>query len=230
MPSRHSCAIATVAGLAALLSAPEARAQSEAPATIFFGNAYLGASPGGTIAPSLHTTFSGGVAGGGDITFKPGRALSGYIGYRFNDAAAGEAEIGFASFKEDKFNGTLNGTPVSASIDGQINSVMAFANLIVTPFGRTAFAPYVGFGAGAARLDQKINSINGAPVNTSSHDTHFAANMMVGFDLAVARWLSVGGRYRFLWVNNSTNPGNGIIAKLDDFGAHIVTATAALHF
>ncbi|HEX7968885.1 MAG TPA: outer membrane beta-barrel protein [Stellaceae bacterium] len=231
MLTRCAYLVGTMLTLAALLPAPEAQAQLAQPATMNVGRAYVGVSPGVIIPNDLHGTFSGGLVGSGDISFKAGPTVTGFIGYHFNDVLAGEGELGFATFDEDKFSGTFNGVPVSASIDGRIDSFVAFGNLIVTPLGRSGFAPYIGGGVGVASLDQKINSINGVAVNTSSSESHFAANLMLGFDIAVARRWSVGGRYRFLWVNaSSTDTSGGVTTKQDDFTAHVLTATATFHF
>jgi opacity protein-like surface antigen len=103
--------------------------------------------------------------------------------------------------------------------------------LIVTPFGRSGFAPYIGIGPGVVYFNQTVNSIGGIPVNTSSKETDFAANAIVGFEAAVTNQLSLGARYRFIWANTSSNTtSGGVTTKQDDFTAHVITANLTFHF
>ena len=231
MLERNGICAAAALALCMLLAAQETHAQIMQPAVANVGRAYVGASAGVVIPSDLHANFGGGIAGSGDFSFKTGGAGSGFIGYHLNDLLALEGELGVASSDADKFSGTLNGTAVSASIDGSLTTVFVFGNAILTPFGRAAFTPYVGGGIGFASIDDSINSIGGVNVASSGRETDFAANFTAGLDFAVANRWSVGARYRFIWVNTASSAtSGGVNASIDDVTAHIITATATFHF
>lgn len=231
MVSTSLVRLGAVLALAMPLLAHQAQAQMTVPATADFGRAYVGMGAGVVIPEDLHATFSGVVAGTGDLSFKAGPAFTGSIGYHLTDYLATEGEIGFATFDEDKFSGTIGGVSGSAAIDGRVNTVVGFGSLIVTPLGRAGFSPYIGAGAGFANFDEKVNSIGGIAVNSSSNETDFAANFLAGFDVPVGGRWSVGARYRFIWVNTaSTSTSAGVTTKQDDFTAHVITATAKFRF
>ncbi len=231
MLERNGTYVAAALLLSVLLLAQEAHGQVMQPAMMNVGRAYVGASAGVVIPNDLHATFGGGIAGSGDFSFKAGGAGTGFIGYHFNDMLAGEGELGVTSADSDKFSGTLNGVPVTATIDGSLTTVFAFANLIVTPLGRSGFSPYIGGGIGFASVDDTINSIGGVGVASTGRETDFAANLMLGLDFAVADRWSVGARYRFVWINTASSASaGGINASIDDLTAHVITATATFHF
>ena len=199
------------------------------------GNAYVGASAGLVIPNDVHETFSGtapgAINGSGDFSMKTGAAVTGLIGYHLNDYIAGEAELGYAAFDYDSFSGTFNGVPSSVSIDGRVDTVLGFVNAIVTPIGRSRFTPYFGGGVGFASFDDKVDSIGGFAVNSSSSGTDFAANFIAGFDVAVADRWSVGGRYRFVWLDSGATASNGVTTiKRDNATFHVLTANASFHF
>jgi outer membrane protein W len=195
------------------------------------GNFYVGVSGGVIIPEKLHGTFSGAIVGSGDLSFKTGAVGTGFLGYHLNNYFAVEGQGGFASFDEDNFSGTLNGVSGSASINGRVHTIIGLGNVIVTPFGRSGFAPYFGAGAGYASFDEKVNSIGGIAVNTSNTDSGVAADGILGFDAVVGSRWSIGARYQFLWVNiANTSTSSGVTTKQDNFTAHVITLTAAFHF
>jgi opacity protein-like surface antigen len=222
--------ISAATGAAVFILAASGMALAQT-ATMDIGKAYVGATAGVIIPEDLGATFSGALAGTGNLSFSAGPAFTGFVGYRINNYLAAEGELGFASFDETQFSGNFNGVSVSAAIDGRVNTVLAFANAIVTPIGRSGFSPYIGGGLGLVNFDEKVNTIGGLAVNTTSNETDVAANLIVGFDFPVSNRWSVGGRYRFVWVNtSSTSTSGGITTKQDDLTAHLLTATATFHF
>jgi opacity protein-like surface antigen len=195
------------------------------------GHAYVGATAGIIIPEDLDATFSGGLAGTGRLSFNAGPAFTGLIGFHFNNYLAVEGELGYASFDEKTFSGTLNGTSVSFAIDGRVNTALLFANGIITPFGRSGVTPYLGAGAGLVNFDERVNTLGGVAVNSTSNETDLAANFIAGIDFAISNRWSVGGRYRFVWVNtSSTTTSGGITTSQGDFTAHVLTATGTFHF
>lgn len=231
MLTRSVTCLSALLLISVALLAHDAHAQATRYGAINIGNAYAGISGGVIIPDKLHANFSGAIAGSGDLSFKVGPVGTGFVGYHLDDYLAGELEVGYASFDEDNFSGTLNGVSGSATINGNLKTIIGFANVIVTPFGRSGFVPYIGAGPGFAYFDENINSIGGIPVNETSKETEFAANIVAGFEAAVgARW-SLGARYRFVWANTSSSTTSfGTTTKEDAFTAHIITANATFHF
>jgi OmpA-OmpF porin, OOP family len=231
MPIR-SLHISTVSALAALLgAAPAALAQTAMPVTQDVGHFYFGAAAGVIIPQDLHSTFSGAVAGSGDLSFDAGAAFTGLVGYHLTEQLTLEGELGFGRFDISNFSGVFNGVAVNAAVDGHIDTFSGFGNVIATPWGRQGFSPYFGVGIGFVNFDQRLDAIGGATLNTSSSETDFAANLVAGFDMPlVDRW-TIGARYRFIWANTeSTTVSNGVATHQDDFFAHVITANATFKF
>ena len=215
--------------MALVLAAPGMAAAQTAAVNI--GNAYAGASLGIIIPDDLSATFSGAVAGTGNLTFYVGPAITGHVGYHFNKYLAAEGELGFAIFDAKNFNGTLNGTAVFTSADAHIHTITGFTNAIVTPLGRSGFSPYVGAGIGLVNFSEEVESVGGLEVESNSNETDFAANFIAGFDFAISGRWSVGGRYRFVWANTaSMTTSGGITTSQGNFTAHLLTAAATFRF
>lgn len=224
--------IGALAVAASGLMVAEAGAQGFAPsARQDIGRAYVGASAGVVIPDDVHETLTGAIAGSATLSAKAGGAVTGLIGYHLNDYLAAEGELGYASFEKDSLSGTLNGVVGSAPVSGRVDMVLGFANAIVTPLGRSRVTPYLGGGVGFASFDDRTDSVGGIVVNSSGTGTDFAANFIAGIDVAVADRWSVGGRYRFIWMNSASTTSDGTTTiKKDDFTAHILTVNGTFHF
>jgi opacity protein-like surface antigen len=231
MLARSASYFGSVLAVSFLLLTQQTHAQATRYGAVNIGNNYLGASGGVIVPDKLHGNFSGAVAGSGDLKFKVGPVGTIFLGHHFDDYRAAELEAAYARFDVQSFSGTLNGISGSVPIVGKLNTAIAFGNVIVTPFGRSGFAPYLGGGVGAIYFDQTETSIGGIPVNATSKETDFAANVIVGFEAAVAAGWSLGARYRFVWANTSSNTSSGgVTTKQDDFTAHVITANVTFHF
>jgi len=235
MTRKFACCVGAIIALSILGTSREAPAQPVLYGPANIGDFYVSVSGGVIIPEKLHATFSGAVVGSGDLSFKTGAVGTGLFGYHLNNYLAVEGQGGYAAFDEDTFAGTLSGSSASFSgsltVSGHRDAVIGLGNLIVTPFGRSGFSPYIGGGAGYASIYEKVNSIGGAAVNTSNTDRGVAADGILGFDFAVASQWSIGARYQFVWVNiASTSTSGGVTTKQDNFKAHVITATAAFHF
>ncbi len=230
--TKSACRLGAAIAISIPLLAQEAHAQFARPAMMNIGRAYVGAAAGIIIPNDFHSTFTGALAGSGDLTFSVGPAFTGLIGYHLNDILAVEGEFGYASFDYDRFNGNLNGIAVSAPANGNVNTTVLLANVIATPFGRApGFSPYIGGGLGFASFDSTITAIGGTGFRSTSNETDFAANLIAGFDFPVGGRWRVGGRYRFIWVNTSgTTMSGAVTASRDDFTAHVITANAIFRF
>jgi opacity protein-like surface antigen len=219
---------AALAGAAFLASASDAAAQR---ATQNYGNFYVGIAGGATIPQDVDFTFSGAVAATGKFSFKTGAAITGEVGYHYNDLLAAEVELGYTKLDFDKFS--VAG--VTASANGHIDTVVGFVNAIVTPLGRSTFTPYIGGGLGFAHGDTKFNSLTiggvTTPINTSSNGTDFAANALIGADYALTSNFLLGARYRFVWINDAnTQSSGGVTVKQGDITAHVITANLTYRF
>ncbi len=230
MFARLACAVAVAFAL--LLAVPAAQAQLAPSARLNINQVYVGASAGIIIPRDQHVTFSGGLGGSGDYSFNAGAAFTGLVGYHVNDLIAVEGELGYGSFDYDRFNGNFGGAAVTVPVDGNATTISLLANVIATPFGRPGgFLPYVGGGIGFANFDSTVNALGATGFSVSNNETDFAVDFIAGFDYALdSRW-SVGGRYRFLWVNTSGSATNvGVTQNVDSFTAHVLTANATYRF
>jgi opacity protein-like surface antigen len=222
-------------------SQASAAAPTMQPASANFGNFYVGASAGLVIPESTKISITGSVVtGSGEITYKNAAAFTGFVGYNITDNLAGEAELGYSSVDYDNISGTLTAgslSPISGKINvsGHNDAVLGLFNAIVHPLGKRSLSPYVGAGVGFADIDSKVNSLSAggstASVNASQSETDLAVNGIAGVDLAVTDNLSIGGRYRYLWINSAASTtASGVTGKTGDFTAHVLTAQATLHF
>ena len=218
-----------VIALGGLLFAGEAHAQI---ATMYSGQGYFGVSAGAIIPQDLHTTVTGADSASLDLSFKTGAAFTGFVGYHVNPQLAVEAELGYATADSDAISGTINGVPGSVTVGGHINSVLGFGNVLWKPLGYRGLSPYLGGGIGFANIDSSVDSIAGTSVvGASSNETDFAAQLIAGIDFPVSDRISIGGRYRFVWVNSGATATDGIdTVKQDDFTAHMIMVTGTFRF
>ena len=217
-----------VIALGGLLLAGEAHAQI---ATMYSGKGYFGISAGAIIPQDLHNTISGADTASFDISFKTGAAFTGFVGYHVVPQLALEAELGYASADTDTLSGTIDGISGSAPVSGHFNSVLGFVNALWKPLGYRGLSPYVGGGVGFASIDSTLDSIGGIAVGSSTKETDAAAQFIAGIDFPVTDRFSLGGRYRFVWVNSGSTTFDGIdTLKQDDFTAHVIMATGTFRF
>lgn len=234
--------VAALLGAAFVLSATPVLAQQ--PRTATWGKFYAGITAGAVIPEDVNLSASGTVGGvassaSGKISYKNAAAVSGLVGYHLNDYLAGEAELGYASVDYDHITGsgtvgsvTFSGT---ATVNGHTDVLTGMVDGIVTPMGRSRISPYVGAGVGFANLDSHLDSVSAAgvtqTVNASESETDFAFNVLAGIDFAVTDSLSLGARYRYLWINTSSSSTSaGLTTKSGDTTAHVITANATWRF
>jgi OmpA-OmpF porin, OOP family len=184
---------------------------------------YVGLSGGVTFLDDAD--ISGGATG--DLGFKEGGMGTislGYmppVGMQPLSNMRIEAELGYHFNKLDSL--TLSGTPTATS--GHIQAYSYMGNLYYDFRNASQWTPYLGGGAGGARVLLSRNSGLG---NTDSSDNVFAYQFMGGIAYAPAalpmtEW-SLGYRY---FVADS--PEFGII-KLDDYTAHNVELGGRFRF
>lgn len=221
-----------------------ARAQSAGSVTLPIGNAYVGFSAGALIPSDTRQSMGGTLYGmpvsaTGKMRYKPGIIVDALVGYHLNPYLGGEFDLSYARYTYDRIDGTLHLGPTTvngSNFDGNIQYWMGFANAIVTPWGRDRFVPYIGAGIGfssyRARIDSASNpSLGTVAINSTTTNTDFAANALVGVDYAVDESFSLGVRYRYLWTDSARMVMSGTLTS-DSSNAthHVLSARAVYHF
>jgi opacity protein-like surface antigen len=215
-------------------------AESYIKAPVRHGNFYLGAGYGGVVPEDGKISFSGAVTGSGNLEYKTSGAFSGLAGFHLSEYLAIEAQLDYSEIDYNSVSGTLTGGALgtgtgTVSIQGQNTVILGMANALISPLGRDGFAPYLGAGVGVANTESNLDMLrfNGssASVNASDSQTGLAFAGIIGADAVVGRQLSLGGRYRYLWVDSGSSfRGNGITTNMEDFKSHIVSLQLAFRF
>ena len=202
----------------------------------------------GVIIPQSVSLHLGGAVGGtalnfsGDLNLDTGPATGIIVGYRVSPwwGVEGNFEYAGLGFDSIKGAGTFGGTPFSTNIGlrGHINTFNGLANVLFYPTanqGWYGMTFYVGGGVGFSNVNSSIDSftVQGTTfTGTSSHsETDLAVNGIVGFDVPVMPQLTIGARYRFLYVNiEDAVSGSGLTGSNGGFMGHVITANATWHF
>lgn len=236
------------AAAAFLVSA--AFATADAQTVALPGGLYAGIDAGIMIPQSISWHASGTSAGitfsgSGDLNLNPGAAAGIIVGYRFSPWVALEGNFEYAGLELDSItgSGTVSGAVAASGsfklgLKGHIDTYNGLFNALFYPYANQGFygiAPYVGAGVGFSNIHGTLDSVSAggatAIVNASGSETDFAANGILGFDVGVMPNLTVGARYRFLYVNvGSAFAGDGLAASSGDFFGHVISANATWHF
>ena len=222
----------------AVLAAPCcAEAQQAAPSTTMqVGDGYFGVEGGVILPQSVSTHISGAIGGvgstfSGNVSFSPGQSFGVVAGYSHGGYLAIEGEFLYSGFNFNQANGTVTGfaaTRGSFSASGSIDTEALLVNVILSPFGRSGiagFKPYVGGGIGGTVVNGTLGSLTvdgtTAAVGGGHSENDFTADAILGFDYPVTETFSVGGRYRFLWVDVSDIvAGGGFVGSNGSLMAH----------
>src|SRR5579875_441094 len=211
---------------------------------------YAGIDAGVIIPESLgvHGSASGGgetVTANGNLNFDNGAATGLMLGLHLNPWLALEGNFEYAGFDMRSITGSGTATgaiaasgPFDFGVNGHMDTFNFLTNAIFTPLGQRTwggFSPYIGGGIGFSTISASLDSITSGgttvTVNGSDNETDFAANGIVGVDYRLSPQLTIGGRYRLLYVNTaSSGNSGGIFASNDDFIGHVLTANATWHF
>lgn len=144
--------------------------------------------------------------GQGELDTDLGYDVGGALGYRFADFFGVEGEIAYRS--NDIDGGVVAGAPFSA--DGDLNALSFMANGVFTAPSGYGFTPYVGAGAGAARIG-----------GDGDHDVVFAYQAFGGVKRQLTDRLSAGVEYRYFGADSPTF-SNAIGSIETDYSAHNV--------
>lgn len=121
------------------------------------------------------------IKGGPDAELKNGWAAGGAVGYDFGRARV-EME---GAYRRNKKDNTVNKGDALEAYTGMLNLLYDFEN-------ESAFTPFVGFGVGAAYLDEQHDT-----------DSAFAYQAIAGFKLGLTDALSAVVDYRYLRTLNA---------------------------
>lgn len=155
---------------------------------------YVGAFFGGDM---LMPAKSSDTSGDFRLKFKPDFLGSAVIGWDFepgDPAGEGRVELEYSrrsnkldqvKFVEGKFPGS-----------GTVTAESLLVNFFGVYHDATRFAPYAGFGAGAARIEASNLLVTGFPMSSGS-DVVFAYQAGVGVDCRLTDYLNLDLGYRF---------------------------------
>jgi opacity protein-like surface antigen len=199
---------------------------------------YGGIDVGIIIPQDMKAKLSGALAGGGDISLNPAGAVAGYLGYDFSPLWSVEGEIGWSLYDPRRLSGamTSGGTALPAlPLNGDFNTVYALATALYRPAGRLSrWSPYVGGGLGFAYRDWSMTTQQSAATTLDLHGSalNLAATAVFGVDYRLTDRWSLGGRYRFLWINSDggTLSGGGVTLTHSDAYLQLLTATITYRF
>ena len=207
---------------------------------------YVGVDAGVIVPESISlkgSETSGGttVTFNGDLNFETGAATGLTLGYHVNPFVAVEGNFEYAGFDLHSLSGTVSVSGVgsasgSVGLQGHLDTFNGLFNAIWSPLGVGnwhGLSPYLGAGVGFSHISQEVTGVAGTSLASSfsDDDTDFAANGIVGVDYAVMPQLTVGARYRLLYINTaSSSSSNGVFGSMDDFIGHVITANATWHF
>jgi len=173
------------------------------------------------------------VVASGQISSNTGSAVGGLFGYAFNDYLNVDLDVGYVSSSFRKFDGTVSVAGLgnfggSMSLTGRVETIAGFLNALITPLGTNGrLTPYFGAGPGLAHSKARLQSFTVGPVtlpvNSTSSETDFAADGVLGFDIKLTRQLELGVAYEYVWINaKHLGSGSGIDANNGSVSGQIV--------
>lgn len=202
------------------------------------GPLYGGVDVGVIIPQGMSARLSGAITGNGHLSLNAAGAVAGVVGYDLTDRLSAEGELGWSLYDPSKLSGSLTSGGAALpdlALNGDFNTVFALANALYRPWGRLGrFTPYLGGGIGLAYRDWSITTQPNAAASLSLKGTavDFAADAVLGLDYAVTPRFSLGGRYRFLWIDSDGGSvsGGGVTLTHGNTYAHLLTATLTYRF
>jgi opacity protein-like surface antigen len=216
------------------MAALGAFAQGPAPDKI-----YLGLGVGPIIPQSVTANLNGTTVGSGTLKFNASGFVGLLIGYRLSDHFGVEGEGGWTLYDSYSLMGTFSGSggplPGAIPLNGDMHTWLGLVNAVYRPRRQSArLAPYLGAGIGAAGLQWLVESRPGGtvPLSLQGGSVGLAADAMVGFEYALTKRLSLGGRYNFVRMETDgpTVSGGGIVLRHSDPYIHLLQAIGTYRF
>ena len=202
------------------------------------GPLYGGVDVGVIIPQDMTARASGAIAGTGHLSLNAAGAVAGVVGYDLSDRLSAEGELGWSLYDPFKLSGSFTSGGAALpdlALNGDFNTVFALANALYRPWGRLGrFSPYLGGGIGLVYRDWSITTQPNAArsLSLTGNAVDFAADAVLGLDYAVTDRFSLGGRYRFLWIDSDGGSlsGGGVTLTHGNVYAHLLTATLTYRF
>ncbi len=171
---------------------------------------YLGLSGG------LNILRDGDVGGAGRADYDKGWAALGGVGYQFGDFRL-EFEPGYRSNDLDSIRN-------AATAGGEVSALSGMLNVYHDFMPSSQFNPYLGVGAGAARIKADGITRNGVTI-ADGNDTVFAYQGIAGATYAFTRNLAVDAAYRYFDTQDAKISGSDLAYK-----SHTVTVGLVYRF
>lgn len=182
---------------------------------------YVSLHAGVTALETVNASFVGGIGGPADVTTDLGYRIGGAVGFLTGSNLAFEGELSHVGVSLDEASG---GFPTQA-VDGDASAFTLMANAIVGA-DMGGWRPYVGVGVGGANvaLDVPINQFG--PDEVSDNSWTWAAQAFAGLEFEVSQGVSLGARYRYQFIGETSfTDGGGDPVNLDGFGSHSLEGT-----
>lgn len=181
---------------------------------------YVGAFIGGNAVMDAKSTDSAGDFG---LTYKPAMLGSAVFGWDYepgNPYGEGRIELEYAHrsnpLDKVKFSGW------NATGGGDVAADSLLLNFIGISRDSSRWSPYLGAGAGAARIRAANLTASGQPMGDGS-DIVFAYQVQTGVDLMVSDHLSFDLGYRFFGTTGSRfTETNGLKSRMEYFSHSVV--------
>lgn len=123
-----------------------------------------------------------------ELTFDPGYAVGGFVGYEFGNGWRTEGEL---TYRVNDVDGFLN-----LNADGDVSSIALMANGFYDFDLGSPFVPYVGGGIGVAYLSVNDVGALGNPL-ADDDDTVFAYQLGVGVGYQISPTVTLTADYRY---------------------------------
>ena len=160
--------------------------------------------------------ISGVDTGAGTLETDTGYVVGGAVGYNVIDNFAIEAEIAYRANEIE--GGFVNGT--AFAIDDDLESLSFMGNVVYTAPEFAGFTPYIGGGAGAARIGFS---------EAGERDYVFAYQGFAGVSYPITQIVSAGVEYRYFATEEADIAGPlGVITT--DYDAHNVNLVLSVAF
>lgn len=200
----------STAAIAALLSAP-------AQAGDVYGKIFGGV--GFEQSHEINGEIFGTGIGAGELETDTGYTFGGAIGYQVTDFLGVEAEVAYRSNSID--SGVINGAAFTVN-DEDLESLSFIGNVVYTAPEFYNFQPYIGGGAGTAR----IGFSDGA---SGANEYVFAYQGFAGVKRQITSNLAAGVEYRYFGADEATF-NNSFGAVTTDYESHNVNLVMTVSF
>ncbi|MGH6875507.1 MAG: outer membrane protein, partial [Aestuariivirgaceae bacterium] len=158
--------------------------------------------------------------------------VGGTVGYSLSSIFAVEGEVSYLQQALEPDQATLAALAVTEDCcdDSDLSIVTGMMNLVAGGLISSWMRPYVGAGVGLAHVS--INNMDlPAPFDLDDSDIVLAAQAFAGLDFVVAERFAIGGRYRFLHLDEVELESEGdSVHELDPDFIHSIEAVFTFGF